>query len=173
MKTTTVPAQITTVEDKIAGNLSMSQLMLMAMPVFLSGGLYIIFPPFMSLTVLKLVLGSVLLAVFFVLAIRIRGKILLTWLIVIGSYNIRPRYYLYDKNDTHLRSVEQNKAQISEETNEKIVPKPMEAVPTPQLAMPARVQLERAIADPRAKLQFLTRRKGGLDVHITEIKQEG
>lgn len=172
MKTTTVPAQITTVEDKIAGNLSMSQIMLMAAPIFLGGLLYIIFPPVMRFTAFKMVLSSFLLVIFFTLAIRIRGKILLTWLIVISRYNFRPRFYLYNKNDTYLRQPDQfNEIENNEEVKQSFNATP--SIITPTLAVPERVRIESAIADPRAKLKLLTTRKGGLDVRITEIKQEG
>jgi len=172
MKTTTVPAQITTVEDMIAGNLSMSQVMLLAAPIFLGGAMYVILPPVMSLTTAKLVLSGLLLTIFFALAIRIKGTILLTWLIVIARYNIRPRYYLFNKNDTHLRNIEPNNVYEVEEV-ENTRPLPVVEKPVTRLAMPERVRLETAMSDPRSKLEFLTKRKGGLDVHITEIKQEG
>ncbi|HSX53087.1 MAG TPA: PrgI family protein [Patescibacteria group bacterium] len=173
MKTSTVPAQITTVEDKIAGNLSMSQLTLMAAPVFLGGVLYVMFPPFISLTIPKLVLCSLLLVIFFALAIRIRGKIILIWLFVIVRYNVRPRYFLYNKNDAHLRiSTQAKQLHVIDEVKKAEVAQAI-SLPVSTLDVPERVRLEVAIADPRSKLQFLTKRKGGLDVHITEIKQEG
>jgi len=48
MKTTTVPAQVTTVEDRLAGNLSLTQLLLLVCPVFVSCLIYVVFPPFIK-----------------------------------------------------------------------------------------------------------------------------
>ena len=45
MKTAIVPAQVTTVEDKVAGNLNLTQLLLIASPVFVRGVIYAVFPP--------------------------------------------------------------------------------------------------------------------------------
>src|SRR5437868_6746891 len=104
MKTTLVPAQITTVEDKIAGSLSLSQLILLCVPIFLGGAVYALFPPFLHLTLIKTLLVVLLVITFSLFSIRIKGKILLSWLIVIGRYNLRPSYYIYNKNDVHLRS---------------------------------------------------------------------
>ena len=42
MRTTVVPAQVTTVEDKIAGNLGLSQLLLLTLPVFGGSALFLV-----------------------------------------------------------------------------------------------------------------------------------
>jgi hypothetical protein len=170
MKTTTVPAQITTVEDKIAGNLSMSQLTLMAAPVLLSGLLYAVSPPFMRFTSIKMTIGVLLFVIFYTLAMRVRDKILLTWIIVITRYNIRPRYYLYNKNDSYLRKPEQVDYLINLEANKEAENVQEIVSSIPQLAIHDRARLELALSDPRSKLLFIAKRKGGLDVHITEIK---
>ena len=41
------------------------------------------------------------------LAIRIKGKILLLWVVVILRYNLRPRFYVFNRNNEHLRDVSQ------------------------------------------------------------------
>lgn len=56
MKTSIVPAQITTVEDKVAGNLSLPQLFLLSAPIFIGSLVYLIFPPFMGAASYKLVI---------------------------------------------------------------------------------------------------------------------
>jgi hypothetical protein len=40
MKTTIVPAQVTTVEDRITARLTFTQLLLLVTPVFLSGAMF-------------------------------------------------------------------------------------------------------------------------------------
>jgi len=171
MKTTTVPAQVTTVEDKIAGSLSMSQLLLLATPIFLSGLIYIIFPPNMKFTAFKLVLSGILFLICLALAVRVKGVIVLSWLFVILRYNLRPRYYLFDKNDSYQREATETIEQENTKQTKEV--KKAEIKTQPNLDLPKRVKLEQVISNPRAKLQFITNRKGGLNVHITEVKQEG
>ena len=45
---TVVPAQVTTVEDRIIGNLGFSQILLLIVPVFASAFIFGLFPPFMG-----------------------------------------------------------------------------------------------------------------------------
>ena len=168
MKTTLVPAQVTTVEDKIAGSLSLSQLLLLCTPIFLGGAIYALFPPLLHLTLLKTGLFMLLAVIFSLLSIRIRGKILLSWLVVISRYNLRPRYYIYNKNEMHLRMA---KATIKTATEQKRPIERKKSAPLlPKIPIPQMVKLQSAIADPRSKLNIRASRKGGLSVHITEIK---
>ena len=169
MKTAIVPAQITTVEDKVAGNLSLSQLLLLAAPVFIGSAIYIIFPPSMGAAMYKLVILTVLVVGFSLLAIRIKGRILLLWLITIVRYNLRPRFHVFNKNDAYLR-----------DTSTEVLPQDREEqsiddlggdhILIPVLSTRETVLLEGIIANPQAKLHFLTDRKGALRVRITEIK---
>jgi len=168
MKTTLVPAQVTTVEDKIAGSLSLSQLLLLCAPIFLGSILYILFPPLLKLTLIKTLIFILLVIAFGLLSIRVRGKILLSWLIVISRYNLRPRFYIYDKNDSYLRLPPALKAKTAKQAKPAAAKK--ERPRRSKIPMSQMVRLQTVIADPRAKLRFRVSRKGGLDVHITEIK---
>jgi hypothetical protein len=170
MKTTIVPAQVTTVEDKIAGNLGFTQLLLLVTPVFLSGALFAIFPPFLKIAGYKLVIAAVLALICMSLAIRIRGKIVLTWVTVISRYNFRPRYYLFNKNDPYLRHKPAEVPVIDEVQPSKAISGDEslpELMPIAEL-----VRLETAVSDPRAKFHFKATKKGGLGVYIHEIKEE-
>ena len=169
MKSSIVPAQITTVEDKVAGNLSLSQLLLLTFPVFTGGVVYIAVPPVMTAPLYKLVLMGILILSFGILAVRIKGKILLLWLITIASYNLRPRYHVFDKNDSYLRGslgeVDTDvQTELVEDENVKL------ASPVPLLSTRETVLLEGIIASPKANLHFVTNRKGALDVRITQSK---
>ena len=168
MKTTTVPAQVTTVEDKIAGNLNASQLFLLAMSVFSGFGLYLLFPPPMKITIPKILLCSLVMLFFASLAIRIRGQILARWLVVIVRYNLRPRLYVYNKNDLFLRDTTQPKEEV--DSVEKKDRKPVVTLSDFQVPVKKLVELEKSLSDPRSALAFETNKKGGLDVRITEIK---
>ena len=168
MKTTLVPAQVTTVEDKIAGSLSLSQLLLLCTPIFLGGAIYALFPPLLHLTLLKTGIFILLVITFSLLSLRIKGKILLSWLVVISRYNLRPRYYIYNKNEMHLRIA---KMTAKAATKRKKPSEPKKAIPIlPKIPMPQLVKLQSVIIDPRAKLSIRASKKGGLSVHITEIK---
>ncbi|HSX35950.1 MAG TPA: PrgI family protein [Patescibacteria group bacterium] len=168
MKTTTVPAQITTVEDKIAGNLSLSQLLLLAAPAFIGTAIYIILPPTLNISPYKIVCMLVLVAIFGSLAIRVKGKILLLWGIIIVRYNLRPRYYVFNKNDMHLRDAASMK--IDEIDDEPVVAKQAKHIQLPQLSTADTVMLEGIIADPKANLRFMTDKKGALNVRFNEVK---
>lgn len=168
MRTTTVPAQITTVEDKIAGELGLTQLLLLVAPIFGGSGMFVILPPFFASAPYKIVI-IVCLAVFFgLLAIRIKGKIILQWLLIVTRYNNRPRYYVFNKNDTYLRDTAEPEAPqtaVKKAERKKAVHSPLANLSTADL-----VQVERLIANPAAKLHFRTNKKGGLNVYITQVQ---
>lgn len=168
MKTTVVPAQITTVEDKIAGNLTFSQLILLTTPVFLAGAIFALLPPFMNLRGYKLVLVASIAAVCMTMAIRIKGRILLSWIGVLGTYNLRPRYYTFNKNDRHLRDAES--ITPKPEVTSSIAKAKKKTFQPISISMDKLVLAEEIAKDPRAKLEFRTTKKGELRVHIQEIK---
>lgn len=103
MKTTPIPAQVTTVEDKIAGGLSMVQLILLLTPLFISVFVFAVLPERMYFNLYKVVLMVLSLVVFLTLAIRVKERIVLTWLILLVSYHLRPHIFVFDKNDDYLR----------------------------------------------------------------------
>lgn len=105
MKTTTIPAQITTVEDTIAGNLTLTQILLLIAPVFGSTIIYAVLPPNMSIVIYKLVLMTILSLSFISLAIRFRGKLIINWLNIIFKYSLRPHIYLFNKNTNFSREI--------------------------------------------------------------------
>ena len=169
MKTTNVPAQVTTVEDKIAGNLTLSQLLLLITPLFIGSAIYLVIPPTLHLTIIKCVISFLILIVFGLSAIRVKGKILLFWAIVVMRYVIRPRYYIFNKNDLYLRDIPNKQAPALDDFEDnQVVESP--AIFTNTITTLEKLHLEKIMADPRAKLHFMTNRKGDLRVHITEVK---
>jgi len=167
MKTTIVPAQVTTVEDKIAGNLGVSQLLLLIAPLFGGGLIFAFLPAFFGYETYKVVLTVLLGAVCGVCAIRIKGKILLWWVVIIFRYNWRPKYYLFDKNDMHMRAVEH--AGVAQDEKEKAQVKRTREVQPSQLSLAELVQVEGLLANPELNLRFGTNKKGELTVYATEI----
>lgn len=168
MKTTVVPAQVTTVEDRIMGSLGFSQLMLLIVPIFIGAGLYVLLPPFVGGSLYKYVVMTIVALFCCTLAIRIKGKIVALWLIVIVRYNLRPRLYLFNKNTTALREQYATKTAEPGEQNNTVKLKPSIVLPKLGLRQAARVYA--TIDNPAAKLRFETTKKGGLYVRLTEIE---
>jgi len=54
MRTTIIPAQITTIEDKIAGSLNFSQILLLMAPVLWGTLVYTLFSPVMKIAPYKI-----------------------------------------------------------------------------------------------------------------------
>jgi hypothetical protein len=106
MRTTIIPAQITTIEDKIAGSLNFAQILLFMAPVLFGTLVYTIFLPFMKITPYKIGLVLFVALICLVLAIRVKEKIVAEWLIVLLRYKLRPKYYLFNKNDLAQRTVD-------------------------------------------------------------------
>lgn len=168
MKSTVVPAQVTTIEDRIMGSLGFSQLMLLIMPIFIGAGLYVILPPFMGGSLYKTIVMSIVALVCCTLAIRIKGKIVALWLIVVVRYNMRPKFYLFNKNTIAMREQYDTKTAEPGEQNNLAKLKPSITLPKLGLRQAARVYA--TIDNPAAKLRFETTKKGGLYVRLTEIE---
>lgn len=168
MKTTIVPAQVTTVEDKVTGSLSLQQLIMLTSPIFLGSVVYVLFPPFFTADTYKIVVIATIFVVFATLAIRIKGKLLIQWIGVLVRYSTRPRFYVFNKNDAYLRY------KYNETPTIKVIKQPSKETASPVLVsrvpISDKAMLEQIIIDPRAKLKFRTNKKGRLDVHIQEIK---
>src|SRR5690606_19428584 len=54
----------------------------------------------------KSILMLIITAFFFLLALRIKGKIILMWLTVLIIYRLRPKYYLFNKNSLYQRDID-------------------------------------------------------------------
>lgn len=171
MRTTIVPSQITTVEDRIAGKLGLSQLMLLICPVFGGSAIFVILPPFFSYAAYKIVLIVGVASLSALLAIRIKGKILLFWALTLLRYSLRPRYYLFNKNSSHSREIA-TAFKVSEDNVETAPVKTTVPVSRVNLTTAERVQIESLIANPEANIHFTTNKKGELRVHLTEIQKE-
>lgn len=168
MKSTVVPAQVTTVEDKIAGNLTFNQMLLMTTPVFVSGVIFAFLPPFMSLSGYKLLIAASFAMLCLTLAIRIKGRIVLSWITVLSKYNLRPRLYTFNKNDSHLRNTYTEADEAVEHRPTEL--KAQKKLNKLKLPMKKVVWAEQVVSNPEAKLEFKTTRKGDLRVYIQEIK---
>lgn len=169
MRKTIVPAQITTVEDKIAGNLSVLQLLLLLSPVFAGTVVYALTPPTMHMVLYKEVLiGSSALCLS-TLAIRIRGRIILHWITLTLRYNLRPRFYVANKNDLYLRSIFEEKTTARSDV---LIPA-QESVhkekPPAQISFQEQITIESLLTNPKVNTRFTFPKKGGIHVSLAQI----
>lgn len=168
MKTTVVPAQVTTVEDRIIGKLGFSQIVLLMIPVFLSAGVFTLLPPVMNGALYKYTLMALSLTGCGVLSIRIKGKIIALWLVTALRYNLRPKYYLFDKNSTAFRDEYKSTSLEDEES----INQPTEKLQKPEkLDDISTIKTRQIIDDPTANVRFETDKKGGLHVRFTKVKR--
>lgn len=171
MRTTIVPAQVTTVEDRIAGRLGLTQLLLLITPIFGGSAIFVILPPFFAYAVYKVAFITCVAAVCALLAIRIKGKVLLFWAITLLRYNLRPRFYLFNKNSTHSREIILP-ADMDDEPDKEIATQVATPTRKINLSTAERVQIEDLLANPDANVHITTNKKGEMRVHLTEIPQE-
>ena len=167
MKVTVVPAQVTTVEDRIIGNLGFSQMLILIIPVFLGAALFAALPPVMTPSSYKYLIMGMLTLVCCILAIRIKGKIVALWLVTILRYNLRPKFYLFNKNTTALREEYELKRVDSDSSAP--TSKSSRTLSIPKLEISEAFKVYNAMDNPATKLRFETTKKGGLNVRLTEI----
>lgn len=168
MKLSVVPAQVTSIEDKIASNISLHQLILLVSPVFFGMLSYVALPPFTRLVLYKVIVLILIVAICFISALRIQGTLVLFHVLIRMKYNQRPRYYVFNKNDQYLRTdfpavLKDNEPAVHLTATEK------QATVYPALNSTDSVRLDQLIhAD--ASLSFKPHKRGGGSVIVTEIK---
>lgn len=171
MKMTVVPAQVTTVEDRIIGNLGFSQILLLVVPVFVSASVFAILPPFMGGALYKYIIIVLALLIACVLSIRIKGKIVAFWLVTLLRYNIRPKYYVFNKNTLTLRESYLTATHVHEPKNTTATTTKTRPI-RPRLDIPSTALVLAALDNPAANVRFETGKKGVLHVRFTEIEEQ-
>ena len=170
MRTQVIPAQITTVEDKIAGSLNLTQIMLLIFPAFWATIVYSLFIPRLQLSLYKLPLVIFVLILCLVLSVRIKGRVVINWLVTILRYNLRPKYYVFNKNDSFARTLDLPDFQSRQKTlSKKTTFKEETRAATSIVSIGNLVKLEGLFTNPKYSFSFKSGRKGGLDV---AFKQE-
>lgn len=171
MKTQAIPAQITTVEDHIAGNLNLTQMILLLVPVFALLLIYALLPAPMHLSLYKvpLILSISLLCI--ILAIRLKRKVIINWVVILLKYNLRPAFYVYDKNEAYLRSfsLPDSKRKASKHSAHLKAIKPEQIRTTTPLT--DFIRLDDLLTNPNFSLSFRTGRKGGFNVSLKQKPQ--
>lgn len=166
MKTTVVPAQITTVEDKIAGSLTFMQIILLVFSLIFGTVLYAMIGPKLHLTSLKLVLIAIQFGFFGGLALRFKGRILAEWLIIYLRYTSRPRIYIFTKNDLTAREI------IHPEIEKPIKQKVKSAAEVKGNKNPTHnehLNLRGLLESPALAMSVKPSKKGGMDVVLREL----
>lgn len=157
MRTTIIPAQITTVEDKIAGSLSLTQILMLMFPILWTAFLYILVPPVMVFPAYKLTLTLLVTFISIILAIRIKNKLVLEWLLVLVRFQNRPKYYLANKNSLYQRGLDLPQELVR--TEEVISKSPAKIVNKKELTIPELVKLESLIESGRLAVHYQVEKK--------------
>ncbi len=168
MRTTIIPAQITTVEDRIAGNLNLTQIILLLIPLFITTFIYTVLPVTLHLTLYKLPLIFLAFIVCAILALRIKQRVVLQWIIILLRYNLRPRYFIFNKNDVSFRNVILSEPKLKTKATSQKVAKENIKLVSPNIA--DLIKLEQLIINPKANINFKFAKNGGINVGITEEK---
>lgn len=169
MKTTVVPAQITTVEDKIAGSLNFQQIMLLVMSLIIGTAIYALTPPRLHISVIKAVLVLLQFAFLGSLAIRVSGKILAEWLTIYLRYLLRPRVYTFQKSDLTSRDVILPTFERAKRVKTKTAKVSKTATKTNDQHLPETDYLNNPIFNPNLSSSVKPGKKGGLDVVLREL----
>ncbi len=169
MRTTVVPAQITTVEDKIAGNLNLTQILLFLGAIFSATILYVVLPPTYKLNPIKIAASLLAISTFTILAMRIKGKIILDWLLVLSNYNLRPKYYVFNKNDNCLRTLYLPEVPMKAKNLARKAHLQPVINPTKNIGIKDLVELDKLVLNKNLSFSFKTNKKGGLHVAFEQV----
>lgn len=167
MRTQIIPAQITTVEDKIAGNLTLTQIVLMMLPVMFVTILYSLLPPVMILNLYKIAISLIFTVISLFLSIRYKGKIILSWLLVIAKFNLRPKYYVFNKNSIDNRKIVKEKVIKKSKSIKETKANNLEFTQYPKVK--DLLQLDNIIAREKLNLSYKVGKKGSLHVAFEQI----
>lgn len=166
MRTTVIPAQITTVEDKIAGNLNLTQVFILMVPVFFGTAVYVFFPPFFRFALYKIAVISVVTLISLLLSLRIKGKVVVNWLIVLLTYNLRPKFYVFNKNDLYQRDL---CLPVAKNADRKAVLQ-KEAKAKSGFVSKDFLKIQKYLKNPKYALSLKPKKKGGFYVALNEIE---
>ncbi len=167
MKTTVVPAQITTVEDRIAGSFTLQQIVLLVFSMIVGLGIYAMLAPKMHLSQIKLVLILLQFSFLGGLALRINGKIVADWLIVFLRFKARPRQYIFTKNDPIYREIIEEKENVTipvERTQNKMTEKDKQE----SLTLVESINIDKIFDNDSLSISFKPSKKGGVDVILKQ-----
>ena len=170
MRSTVIPAQITTVEDKIAGNLNAVQVLLLMSPIFFGIGMYLVFPPFMNFSWYKIAAICVVSVICTVPALRIKDKLVLDWLIVYMHFILRPAYYVFNKNNSFGRDIYSLNLNLDKNKIVKETHKSTTAPIKTTLSVGDEARFEQLFTADKLSLKIMPLKKGGVHVAVEKIR---
>jgi len=153
MRTTIIPAQITTVEDKIAGSFNLAQILILMAPVLLTAIVYALFLPVMQFCAYKFLIIIVAAIIALILALRIKDKIVAEWLSLLISYQLQPKYYLFNKNDLTHRQLTVHPL-VKEKIIKKKVSKKLTVDPNWEMSLLESIKLQNLIDSGKVALRY-------------------
>ncbi len=159
MRTTIIPAQITTVEDKIAGSLNFAQILLLMTPILWGTLVYAVFMPAMKLAPYKISIVLLVAAISLLLALRVKDKIVAEWLGVLLRYALRPKFYIFNKNNLTERTTDLPKELV---THRKKAVAKTDSNYTQEISIKELIKFEQAMASKNLAVSFRYGRKSSL-----------
>ncbi len=168
MRTTVIPAQITTVEDKIAGNLNFTQILLLLASLFIDTFIYATLPQRLHFTLYKIPLMAFATIFCLVLCMRIKGRVVLNWIFLLSSYYLRPKYYLFNKNDLFAR--EEINFAFDTKTPDKVKAVKTKEAKNKNLSFTDFIGAQALLSSSQSRLNFKFDNKGGLDATVSKIE---
>ena len=142
--------------------------MLLLSPVLIATFIYAFLPPTMMLVWYKLALALFFVVVCLTLAIRVKGRIIASWLVVLLRYNARPKYYVYNKNSIAYREIIEPELLVVAEVEEELA----QNVNTARNISPSIkdiLQLNHILDTTDFNLTYRAGKKGGLNVAFEKI----
>jgi len=137
-------------------------------PVIWMAIVYTLFSPAMDIVWYKIPLVFVVTLVCGVLALRVKGKLVLEWAVLMVTFNLRPAYYVFNKNSTAQRSIDlpvsKKRPVFAFKKAEK-----KKATPTvPHIEISDLVRVEQLLQGRSFSLR--ESKKGGFDVALEQIQ---
>lgn len=99
MRTTIIPAQITSVEDKITSFLNLKQIVILVFNLIFVMIIFLIIPPFIKFSIIKMIFTFLLSIIIAPLSFKYRGVLLLDYLKLILDFKLRPKVYVLIRDD--------------------------------------------------------------------------
>lgn len=110
MKTSIVPAEITTLEDSITAKLSLTQVIILVCPIILSTLIFSLVPPFFKLSLIKILIVLIVGLPILVLAIKFKSRLIFFWLILLAKYYLNPQYYFLSVSSSNYCQAKEEEA---------------------------------------------------------------
>jgi hypothetical protein len=167
MKTTVVPAQITTVEDRIAGSLTLPQIVLLVMSMVIGALIYAVVMPKMHFGSIKMTLIIIEFIFFGGLALRFNGKIVGEWLVIYLRFSSRPRRYIFTKNDPIHREIILEEPKATELKKSEIK---AESKAAKTISLRDQIKIDQLFNEDQIRLSFKPSKKGGLNVELQKAE---